>query len=83
MNVKYPGTKVIGTAFKMGRKMKNSPLCAHVIQKTLNLVISHICCFADDSKEMYKYTKRLAERLFLLIKPIAFWRPCCRRRHRC
>ena len=33
--------------------MKNSPLCAHVLHKTLNLVISR-CCFADDGKEMYK-----------------------------
>ena len=33
--------------------MKNSPSCAHVLQKTLNLVISR-CCFADDGKEMYK-----------------------------
>ena len=33
--------------------MKNSPSCAHVLQKTLNLVISR-GCFAGDGKEMYK-----------------------------
>ena len=33
--------------------MKNSPLYAHVLHKTLHLVISR-CCFADDGKEMYK-----------------------------
>ena len=33
--------------------MKNSPLCAHVHHKTVNLVISR-CCFAVDGKEMYK-----------------------------
>ena len=33
--------------------MKNSPSWAHVIHKTLNLVISR-GCFADDGKEKYK-----------------------------
>ena len=45
------------TAFKCGRKMKTSRPCAHVLQKTLNLVISR-CCFAGDGKEMYKNIKR-------------------------
>ena len=57
MWAKYPGTNFMGTAFKWGKKMKNSPSCAHVLQKTLNLVISR-CCFADDGKEMYKNIKR-------------------------
>ena len=57
MWAKYPGTKLVGMAFKQGRKMKISPSCAHVLQKTLNLVISR-CCFADDGKEMYKNIKR-------------------------
>ena len=30
MWLKYPGTKLIGTSFKKGRRMKNSPSCAHV-----------------------------------------------------
>ena len=71
---------------RKGRKMKNSPSCAHVLQKTLNLVISRSCCFADDGKEMYKNIKRTCratERLFLLIKPIALWHSRCRRRRRC
>ena len=37
--------------------MKNSPSCAHVLQKPLKLVISR-CCFADDGKEMYENIKR-------------------------
>ena len=35
-----------------GRKMKKSPSCAHVLQKTLNVVI--LRCFSGDGKEMYK-----------------------------
>ena len=41
------------TAFKLGRIIKNSPSCAHVLQNILNLVISR-CCFAGDGKEMNK-----------------------------
>ena len=41
------------TAFKLGRKMKTSPSYGHVLQKTLNLVVSR-CCFAGDGKEIYK-----------------------------
>ena len=50
MRAKYPGTKLIGTALKLGGRMKNSEPCVHVLHKTLNLVISG-CCFADDDKE--------------------------------
>ena len=53
----YPGTKLVGVAFKLRKKMKNSPSCAHVFQKTYNLVISR-CCFAEDSKEMYQNVRR-------------------------
>ena len=41
----YPGTKLVGVAFK----------CVHVLHKTLNLVIS--CCFAENGKEMYQNVK--------------------------
>ena len=51
-------------AFKWGRKMTNSPSCAHVLQKTLNVVISS-CCFAGDGKEMYKNINARAQCLFL------------------
>ena len=50
---KYAGTKFMETAFKQGKKMKQSPSCAYVLQKTLNLVISR-CGFAGDGKEIYK-----------------------------
>ena len=38
-------------------KMKNSPSFTHVLNKTLNLVISR-CCFVQDGKEMYQNVKR-------------------------
>ena len=44
---KFPGTKLIGMAFK------NSPSCTHVLYKTLNFVISR-CCFANDRKDVQK-----------------------------
>ena len=36
--------------------MENSPSCAHVLQRTLNLVSSR-CCLADDGKETYQLRK--------------------------
>ena len=54
--VNYPGTKLIGVANKLRKKMKNSPTCVQVLHKTLNEVISH-CCFAEDGKEMYQNVK--------------------------
>ena len=56
--------------------------CAHVLEKTLNLVISR-CCFAENGKEMYQNVKRTCRVLFWLINPIALWRSRCRRRPRC
>ena len=35
----------MGTAFKLRQRMKNLSSCAHVLDKTLNLVISR-CCWA-------------------------------------
>ena len=62
--------------------MKNSPSCANVLHKTLNLVISR-CCFAEHAKKCTKTYNARAERLFLLIKPIVLWRCRCSRRRRC
>ena len=46
--------------------MKSLPSCAHVLHKTLNLVILR-CCFAEDGEEI----NARAERAFvLLINPI-------------
>ena len=53
----YPGTKLVGVAYKLRKKMKNSPPCVHVLHKTLNVVISR-CYFAEDDKEMYQNVKR-------------------------
>ena len=52
----YPGTKLVGVAYKLRMKMKNSLSCVHVLHKTLNVVISR--CFAEDGKEMYQNVKR-------------------------
>ena len=35
---------------------KKKPPCVHVLNKTLNVVISR-CCFAEDGKEMYQNVK--------------------------
>ena len=50
--VNYPGTKLVGAVYKLRKKMKNSPLCIHVLHKTLNVVISR-CCFAKEGREKY------------------------------
>ena len=49
----YPGTKLVGVAYKLRKKMKNSPSCVHVLHKALNVVISR-CRFPEDGKEMYQ-----------------------------
>ena len=54
----YPGTKLVGVAYKLRKKMKNSPSCVHILHKTLNVVISR-CCFSEDGKEMYQNVKRM------------------------
>ena len=53
----YPGNNLVGVAYKLKKRMKNSPSCVHVLHKTLNVVISR-CCFAEDVKEMYQNVKR-------------------------
>ena len=56
-NVQNPGTKLVGVAFELRKRFENSSSYAHVLHKTLKLVISR-CCFAEDSKEMYQNLKR-------------------------
>ena len=56
LNFYKNGTKLEGVAYKLRKKMKNTPSCCHVLQKTLNVVISR--CFAKDGKEMYQNVKR-------------------------
>ena len=55
--------------------MKNLLSCAHVLHKTLNLVISR-CCFAKDGEEMYQNLKCTCRALFCLLNPIVLWRSC-------
>ena len=75
----YPGTKLVGVAYKLRKKMKNSPQCVHVLHKTLNVVILR-CCFAEGSKEMYQNVKRTCRSIIFGLKPIVFRRCRCRRR---
>ena len=53
----YPGTKLVGVAYKLRNKMKNSPLSVDVLHKNLDVVILR-CCFAEEGKEMYQNVKR-------------------------
>ena len=62
--------------------MKNSPSCAHVLHKTLNLVISP-CCFAGDGKAMCKTYNTRTKRFLSPIKPFVLWLSRSRCRHRC
>ena len=39
----YPVIEQEGTAFNLRQRMKNVPSCAHILHKTLNLVISRCC----------------------------------------
>ena len=52
----FPGTKMVGVAFKLRKKTKNSLFCAHILYKTLNFIISR-CCFVGDSNKMYQNLK--------------------------
>ena len=37
------GTELVGTTFKLRQRIENSPSFAHILHKTLNLVISPSC----------------------------------------
>ena len=67
--VNYLGTKLVGVAYKVRKKMKSLPPCVHVLHKTLNVGISS-CCFAEDGKEMYQNVKRTCRAIFFHIKLI-------------
>ena len=78
----YPGTKLVGVAYKLRKKMKNPPSCVHVLHKTLILVILR-SCFAEDGKEMYQNLKRTCRAIVFAHKPIVLRRCRCRCRRRC
>ena len=67
----YPGTKLVVVAYKLRKKMKNSPSCVNVHHKTLNVVISR-CCFAEDGKEMYQNVKRTCRAIVFAHKTYCF-----------
>ena len=60
----YPVTKLVGVAYKLRKKMKNSPSSVDILYKTLNVVISR-CCFVEDGKEMYENVKRACRAIVL------------------
>ena len=53
VGLNYPVIERVGMAFKLIQRKENLMSCAHVLLKTLNLVISH-CCLAECSKKMYQ-----------------------------
>ena len=61
---------MVGTAFKLRKRKKNSPPSAHVLHKALNLAISlSFFYIAEDGKEMYRNSYVRAEPLFCSINP--------------
>ena len=64
----YPVTERVGTAFKLIHRQKNLPSCAHVLHKTLNLVIAREAGNAklSDTRTTMYMLKDLPERNALL-----------------
>ena len=54
---------------KFRQRIKNLLSRAHILHKTLNLVISR-CCLAEYSEEMYQNSNALAEPLLFSLNPI-------------
>ena len=74
----YPVTELVGTAFKLGPRMNNSPSCSCVLHKTLNLVISNSrCCFVDYGEEMYQNLFRTCIAIVFSLNPLVLWRSRC------
>ena len=69
MRPNYPGAEFVGKAFLkvQADKGKFTFICVHVLQKTLNLVISRRC-FAEKGKEMYQNVQRTCRAIVMLIK---------------
>ena len=80
MWLKYAITEQAGKAFNLRQRMKNLPSCAHVLHKTLNLVISH-CCLAECGEEMYQTLYRTCGAFVFSLNPIVLRRSRCRRRN--
>ena len=58
----YTGTKLVGVAYKLRKKLKNSLSYVYVLHKTLNVLISR-CCFVEDGKEMYENVNRACRKI--------------------
>ena len=81
----YPGTKLEGVELELWKRMKNSPLCAHVLHKlTLNSRWSfHVVVLHRTAEKCTKIQNARAEQLLLLIKPIVLRRRRYLRHRRC
>ena len=83
----YPGTKLVGAAFKLKKKKKNENFTVVCSRSSKNLEFGHFTLLfcRGQRTNVPKRKNARAERLFLLIKPIVLWRcHCrCRRRRRC
>ena len=75
----YPVREQVGAAFELRQRMKHLPSCAHVLHKTLNLVISRRC-LTEYGEDMYQIYNARAGPLFYALNPVVFWRFRCRRR---
>ena len=69
----YPGTKLLGVAFKLRKRMENSPPCVHV----LHIWSFHFFVLQRTAKKC-KF-KRTCRAFSMLIKPLVLGRcHCCR-----
>ena len=65
--LKHALAEYVTNAFSSKKNYEKLAVVVHVLQTTLNLVISR-CCFAEDGKEMYQELKRTCTAIVLLSK---------------
>ena len=63
--------RIGGNGVQVKTENKNLTSCAHVLHKTLNLVISR-CCFVEDCEEMYQNLSCTCRAFVFLIKSYCF-----------
>lgn len=68
----YPGTGLVGTAFNLRQRIRNTSSCAHVLHKTLHLVIS-CCYFAATTKKCTKIYNASEGDCFLIKLIVLFY----------
>ena len=76
----YQATKLVGVAFKLRKKIKNSPSCVHVLHKTLYCMWSlHVVVLQRTAK----CKTHVQSDCVCSLKPIVLRRCRCRCRRRC